>query len=411
MTEVLVERIRLRGAGTARLARIAARALPVALDRVLADLADGEVADVLVTLDPGVLGLDDDAIAVVWADAIRAALIAEGIPTGRRADAVDRPRRSASAGGERSRRASETVRRHARSWAESASPRGPVPAGALRWAAHASSPGSQEGIDDPRDVEVSRRVRAALMAELRIRGLRVDAQGRDGAATAASAPAPAAGPPPATSGTPGFGAAPRLPASADAAATTDAGAHGALAGMVEALAALVAGRHGEEPVDLDQLTRAAGLALLYPWLADHCRGAVEAVPLEPAVAVRAVALAALVDADDPALLDDPLVRHLAGVREGDPAVPPPRYDTSEVRDAADGVLRSFAALLPGFAGSSAAFVRREWIERPGLLESDRDPALLLASGRPLDVVLGALPYPLGLFALPWCGPVTVRFRS
>ncbi len=164
-------------------------------------------------------------------------------------------------------------------------------------------------------------------------------------------------------------------------------------------------------MDLDRLTRAAGLALLYPWLADHCRGAVDAVPLEPAHAVRAVALAALVDADDPALLDDPLVRHLAGMRDADPAVPPPRYDTSEVRDAAAGVLRSFAALLPGFAGSSAAFVRREWIERPGLLERDRETALLLAHVRPLDVVLGALPYPLGLFALPWCGPVTVRFRS
>lgn len=411
MTEVVVESIRLRGAGTTRLARIAARALPIALDRALADLADGEVADILVTLDPGVLGLDDDAIAVVWADAIRAALIAGGMSAGRRADAVDPARRSVSVGGEESRRASETVRRRARSWAESASPRGPVPAGALRWAARSSSPEWREGIDDPRDVDLGGRVRAALMAELRVRGLRADAPGRGGAATAPAAPAPAGGLPPATSGTPGSEAAPRLPESADAAAATDAGQDGALAAMADALPGLLADRRGDEPVDLDQLTRAAGLALLYPWLADHCRGAVEAVPLEPADAVRAVALAALVDADDPALLDDPLVRHLAGVRGGDPAVPPPRYDTSEVRDAADGVLRSFAALLPGFAGSSAAFVRREWIERPGLLESDHAPALLLASSRPLDVVLGALPYPLGLFALPWCGPVTVRFRS
>lgn len=411
MTEVVVESIRLRGAGTTRLARVAARALPVALDRALADLADGEVGDILVTLDPGVLGLDDDAIAVVWADAIRAALIAEGMSAGRRGDDVDRPRRSVSAGRERSRRASEASRRRARSWAESASPRGPVPAGALRWAAQASPPGWREGIDDPRDEEGGRRVRAALREELRFRRVRpTDAPGRDGPVAEAFAPAPATGRRPATSGIPGSERAPLPPEPADAAATGDAG-HDAIAELAEALAGLVADRRGDEPVDLARLTRAAGLALLYPWLADHCRGAVDAVPLEPAHAVRAVALAALVDADDPALLDDPLVRHLAGMRDADPAVPPPRYDTSEVRDAADGVLRSFAALLPGFAGSSAAFVRREWIERPGLLERDRETALLLAHVRPLDVVLGALPYPLGLFALPWCGPVTVRFRS
>ncbi len=179
MTEVVVESIRLRGAGTTRLARVAARALPVALDRALADLADGEVGDILVTLDPGVLGLDDDAIAVVWADAIRAALIAEGMSAGRRGDDVDRPRRSVSAGGERSRRASEAVRRRARSWAESASPRGPVPAGDLRWAAQASPPGWREGIDDPRDEEGGRRVRAALREELRFRVRPTDAPGRD----------------------------------------------------------------------------------------------------------------------------------------------------------------------------------------------------------------------------------------
>ncbi|KRB37861.1 contractile injection system tape measure protein [Microbacterium sp. Root180] len=408
MTDVVVDRIRLRGVGTGRLARIAARTLPVALDRALGDVDDAEIDAIVVSIDEDVLALDDEAIAAVWADAIRAALIAEGVPTRRRASDAALPGRTTAPTGPRSERDAEAVRRRVLAWAESSWPRGPVPVGALRLAARASS-GAGGGVADPGDVELGARIREALEDELRRRPRRGDAPAprRTGDTSAPRVPVPEVRP---ATGTPRPDAPPPHPDPVEAAAAAEAERSRALAFLADALADLVRDGGADESVDLDQVTRAAGLALLYPWLADHCRGAVDAFPFEPPASVRAAALAALVDPDDPDLVDDVLVRHLAGVREGDPAVSAPRYDTATMRDAADGVVRSFASLLPGFGTSSAAFIRREWLERPGLLDTGRDPALLLAHARPLDVVLDALPYPFGLFALPWCRPVTVRFR-
>ncbi|MGN8551951.1 UNVERIFIED_CONTAM: contractile injection system tape measure protein [Microbacterium sp. SLM126] len=409
MTDVVVDRIRLRGAGTARLARIAARSLPAALEGALGDVDDAEIDAIAVSIDADVLALDDEAIAAVWADAIRAALIAEGVPTRRGASDAALPGRTAASSGPRSARDAEAVRRRARAWAESSWPRGPVPAGALDLAARASS-GTGGGVADLGDDELGARIREALEDELRSRRRHGDAPAgrRSGDTSAPRLPTPAVRP--ATGSPPRPEAPPPHPDPVEAAAAAEAGHSGALDLLADALADLVRGAGADESVDLDLVTRAAGLALLYPWLADHCRSAVDALPLEPPASVRAAALAALVDPDDPDLVDDVLVRHLAGVREGDPAVSAPRYDTAMMRDAADGVVRSFASLLPGFGASSAPFIRREWLERPGLLDTGCDPALLLAHARPLDVVLDALPYPFGLFALPWCRPVTVRFR-
>lgn len=161
-------------------------------------------------------------------------------------------------------------------------------------------------------------------------------------------------------------------------------------------------------IDTSLVTAAAGLVLLYPWLADHCRSAVALHPgLDPAE-VRAQALAALVSTD---LTDgaDPLVLRLAGLDH--PVSHPVRLTHQvEIVESADAVLRSFAALLPGFERSSPDFVRREWVSRPGLIDQHHDPVRLTAATRPLDIVLDHLPYPFGLFALPWCSPMTVRFR-
>jgi hypothetical protein len=167
------------------------------------------------------------------------------------------------------------------------------------------------------------------------------------------------------------------------------------------------------PVVVADLTRAAGLVLLYPWLADHCRRAEALHPrLEP-VDVREAALAAVVDPDDPSLVDDPLVRLLAGRPPAagvESRARMPLSGAREVAESASGVLAGFAGLLPGFERSSEAFVRASWVVRAGLLDTDRDPVLLTAAAHPLDVLLPRLPYPVGLLKLPWSPPVTVRFR-
>jgi hypothetical protein len=165
------------------------------------------------------------------------------------------------------------------------------------------------------------------------------------------------------------------------------------------------------PLEPATVTRAAGLVLLYPWLADHCRRAEELHPGLDAYDVREAALAALLD--DPASVDDPLVRLMAGRAHPLATDPHDRFDlphADEVAESSRIVLASFAALLPGFERSSPAFVRDAWVVRLGLLDAGRDPVTLTAATHPLDVLLPLLPYPLGLFKLPWTVPLTVRFR-
>jgi hypothetical protein len=162
-------------------------------------------------------------------------------------------------------------------------------------------------------------------------------------------------------------------------------------------------------VELDTVTSAAGLCLLYPWLADVCRAAMDLQPGLDEVAVRAHALAAIVDPADLGLLADPLVTFLAGgIEPLDAQAALPRAD--DVRAIAEQALLSFASLLPGFGESSPEFIRSEWILRAGLLDRDLDPARLTAATHPLDVVLGRLPYPLALFRLPWSPALMMRFR-
>jgi hypothetical protein len=166
-------------------------------------------------------------------------------------------------------------------------------------------------------------------------------------------------------------------------------------------------------VDPAALTRAAGLALLYPWLGDHCRLAEELHPGLDALDVRDAALAALVDPDDPTLADDPLVALLAGRPDPRPDRARTRIRLPAERDVADSAIRvlaSFAALLPGFERSTTAFVRQSWIARLGMLDPDRNAIVLTAAIHPLDVLLPRLPYPVGLIKLPWSPPLSVRFR-
>jgi hypothetical protein len=170
---------------------------------------------------------------------------------------------------------------------------------------------------------------------------------------------------------------------------------------------------GSVVIDPATVTRAAGLVLLYPWLPDYCQHAEQLHPRLNPLDVREAALAALADPDDSELADDPLVGFLAGR----PSLVPladrtrmPLAHQDEVRESADKVLVSYVSLLPGFGSSSGQFIRENWIGRLGVLDLDRDPALLAAATLPLDVVLPRLPFPIGLLKLPWSPPMTVRFR-
>ena len=78
MTDVAIDTLRIRGPGARRLAAVAARALPAALERALADVADITVDTVEVTLALDPDGYDDETLAILWADAIRAGVLAAG---------------------------------------------------------------------------------------------------------------------------------------------------------------------------------------------------------------------------------------------------------------------------------------------------------------------------------------------
>ncbi|HSF97387.1 MAG TPA: contractile injection system tape measure protein [Ornithinibacter sp.] len=422
MSDVVIGVLRLRGPHAGRLARVAATALPAALDAALAGYPDGRVDAVSVPF-PVDAGSDDATIAALWAEAIRAAVHDElGRPViGPRAFAPLPP-----AAGWTPPTATDAVLASL-SWVAGGARPDAVPRDAWmvghpllvdecrhllggRWAvvvAALAGPVAGRSATTPRP-----------SSEPGPRGLGT-VRGDDGdglprgPGTSRDAGDDTRTDPHATPGEPAAGPPTARTASGPVAApgTGPSPAHRVELAADLALASTVADLLDETTptvVDTTLLTTAAGLVLLYPWLADHCRAAVALHPgLDPAE-VRARALAVLVSADG-IHGDDPLVRRLAGL---DRPVEHPVGLTheEELVASADAVLRSFAALLPGFERSSPDFVRREWVSRVGLLDEHPDPVRLTAATRRLDIVLDHLPYPLGLFALPWCPPMTVRFR-
>ncbi|MBC9819855.1 contractile injection system tape measure protein [Terrabacter sp. MAHUQ-38] len=403
MTDVAVDTLRLRGPGAQRLARVAATTLPAALDRALADVADVHLEQVAVTLDLVVDDYDDETLAVLWADAIRARVVAE---------AGVRPSRPGASGfaGEPTAVVSATTA-HA------------VVVAARAWSPASGAqpmhlPAALLALADPQVAAAARdQLGEADWAEL-VAGVArtLGPQGRP-----PESPRPAA--PPALPADEPSGprrrrpdhpsSAPSTPAEPEPSAHTERlrDAEAAVLAQLAGVAQVAPDSGG--PVAVADLTRAAGLALLYPWLADHCRRAEALHPRLDPVDVREAALAAVVDPDDPTLADDPLVRLLAGRPLGVDAAPRVRMPLGaarEVAESAGSVLSGFAALLPGFERSSERFVRASWVLRRGLLDTERDPVLLTAATHPLDVLLPRLPYPVGLLKLPWSPPVTVRFR-
>ena len=405
MTDVAVDTLRLRGPGARRLARVAATVLPRAIDRALADVDDLEIDCVTVVLELDLDDYDDETLAVLWADAIRARLVAGTSRT--------RERRRAEAASVRGGR----VRPE---WG-----RDQVVAAARTWlsgepsAAADTVPGLLLALGDP---AMAREVRSVLtLAEWASLVLRLsDVLGIQAGSLSDTRPIrPEDLAPGGRRGTVGA----RGEAGAESlhdgirpvGPPPTPVAHGELAARVLSRIAQLDAVAGDDWLDLPvaTLTRAAGLVLLYPWLADHCRRAGSLHPALDPTDVREAALAAVVSDEDPTLVDDPLVRLLAGRPDPLGAASRERAPLARAGDVAESareVLSSFAALLPGFERSSAAYVRESWVARIGTLDVDHDPVLLTASTHPLDVVLPRLPYPVGLVKLPWSPPLSVRFR-
>ena len=419
MTDVVVDRVRIRGTGARRLARVAARTLPGALDRALADLADCALDRLEIRLELDPADYDDETLALLWADRIRSAALATGAgvrsvgpavrdagsevtPTSTAADAPP-----AAPSRQEQGEVAEDVVAAVRAWLDADAPATAVPrcVTLLTVPSLADAVVDRLGHDRARDlVRALDQVTTRLPSRSSARpGDEVDAgdeerPGRAPTADHRGAPGPLP---------------PDRPVGADQQqpvrdqVVADAAV---LSPHLELTAAAAA--DDVATADLTGATVAAGLVLCHPWLADLCRDAERHHPRTDPVHVRRAVLAVLAGGPEhpPDLVDDPVVRFLAGAPEDAPSSSSfAPLDTEPLSDLADAVLGRLAALLRGFERSSPTFVRTSWLSRPGVLELHRDPPRLLAAPLPLDVVLHLLPYPVSLLRLPWTTPLTVRF--
>ncbi|GGN36021.1 hypothetical protein FHR83_006290 [Actinoplanes campanulatus] len=401
MTDVAVGILRIRGPHAGRLARVAARMLPAALDRALADVDDVVVDRVEVRLAVDIDGCDDETLAVLWADAIRARVLAAGDGRTRRPVTPVTP---AAEHAPLPVTGAPTVLAAARAWLAAAAAADPA---AGRAGGHRGADALPRALLTLSDAAVARAVAAAAGPPEWV-ALMTRLGSALGVPPATDGPSPAdGGHPPAPTPVAPLPSGPTSAPTPDDRPRRETEVLAAVAGLAD-----LAAPHATA-VDLATVTRAAGLVLLYPWLAEHCRRAEGLHPELDPLDVREAALAAVVDPDDRTLADDPLVRLLAGrpapICAGPRRRHPPAH-APEVAQSALGVLASFTALIPGFERSTPAFIRGAWIARRGLVDTDRDPVLLLAATHPLDVVFPRLPYPVGLLRLPWSRPLSVRFR-
>lgn len=427
MTEILVNRLRItcrdgprpaRLAAQRRLQRIAATLLPDALDGALAGFA-GESDRLTVALDFDLTAYDDTTVAALWADRIRRTA-ADGLTRPPIADAhEDAARRG------RSNRVGVP---------DATAPRTPPPPSTVthlaafalsilsgarpeRWPDRWLLPISDSGTAKNVLARLGSGERHRLVAiveraedHLRERLSTADRVGREPVGRR-SQPTPVTG------------------GSADGPGRDSAPA-GVLADrLAEAALRLLHLRpdardtpRGVDPIDtrrdVDRVstveTRVGGLVLLYPWLTSFCERAVEMRPDLDPVVVRRSALAEVVAADPTYVLDDPLVRWLAGEPAETLTAPPMSVapvDTTAATSGAHDVLRSFASALPGFADSSLEYLRREFIVREGRLRPRASDGDLVLARRPLDPALSRLSYPLGVLRLPWTPLLLVSWED
>lgn len=158
-------------------------------------------------------------------------------------------------------------------------------------------------------------------------------------------------------------------------------------------------------------TQVGGIVLLYPVLARVGeRASAIATTLDPVDARRYVFAAICSDEDPDALSQDLLIRYLAGADEDRPdRAPLPPHQQAQVRGLADESMSWFATTL-GAPDADRARLRAEAIRRPAQLTLLSGLLLVELEPRGFDEALRALPYPLGAFALPWTPVVTVRWN-
>jgi hypothetical protein len=400
-----------------RMEQVAHGPLPAALARAIGDV-DGVVDRLEVPIDFDPLAHDTETVAVLWADRIRASLVAvvTGTPTPAGAVAVRRDRWDPGVPGARTSPPATSdvvsaVRRLVRSIEATA------PAGLVALARRIAA-----------DPVVLERLWAVSTIGDRSQLLRLLH-----AALAAVTEDPWPEPDPATC--------PRPPAqgAGDARATEPVRSPGgaptrdAWVMVWRALAAVAVREHTSMPADppaalLDAVVEAAlgappgpaartlrsqvgGVLLLYPWLgAFLTRAAAEAADLHPTDARRR-ALAVLAHRELERVQHDPLLRVLAGTdAEADTRDLDLDGDLTRLRGEADALLRAFAGLLPGFERSTAAYVRTHLIARPARLEPRGDALHVTLPPAPLDVLVARLPYPLGTITLAWTPTVHVHLE-
>jgi hypothetical protein len=170
--------------------------------------------------------------------------------------------------------------------------------------------------------------------------------------------------------------------------------------------------HDDRPADeaaggrRTRWSSAGGLVHLYPWLGDLLT---QEPPLEPHE--RTWALGAIADPGAAWPLLDPLVRLLAGAAPVENADLPDPGRLAEDTAAAERLLASFAAVLPGFERSSAPYLRAHVVRRAALVEALDDGSVQVQlEPAPLDPALARLPYPLVPFRLRWSALVVPEVR-
>lgn len=414
MTDLVVDRLRIRGPRARRLAQVAARHLPAALEAALADIDDLTLGTLAVRLDLDPADYDGETLAVLWAAAIRTEVLAAGGRTSRPAAHCPAPTPAVARRGAMSHPVAE-IATVAQAWLGHASDAGSPPPALPPAMLSLTDPAVADAVASALGRDRWTQLLARMALALGLNRGRPDGvppsprNGHRGSGTTDGDPVSGGSPQPKDSGSdPSDG--PDRPARSDAQPGAEGDAAHAraveVARRLEVVAELTAGR---EDHDLAALTQVAGLVLLWPWLADLCREAERLHPNSTPHLVRASALALLADPDRPELVADPFVRLLAGVPEGRD-VDSTRDPLRGLAEPADLTLRDFAGLLPGFGTSSPRFVRDQWVLRLGLVDASATPAALVAATHPLDVLLTALPYPVTLFKLPWSALVSVRFR-
>jgi hypothetical protein len=404
--EVVIERLRIACRSAAddggealrlrlRLESIARRHLPRALERSVPWAAVGAVNAVQVVLDVDTRDYDDVTLALLWADRIRQRLLA--VPGPPVSPGTAASGRTQVVGADAQRPLSELLRGDDPETVALRALAGDEAALATLLAA-CSRPGDRAAVLDA----LHRALRPFVVGLLE---QRETAAGRGGDARAAGA----------DSGSERFVDRtmdrPPTPGQVPAASETTSTAPGARGRQDTGAAAAGEPSPERARAGAGHVTSVGGLVLLWPWLGGFLEWATADHADLDDITVRRLALARLVPELKGADRDD-LVRCLAGDDLHEQAAPLDRLCLrAEVDDAAAGVLRAFAAVLPGFERSSLDYLRRELVRRPGLLDVDAEPARLVLPPMPLDPVLAFLPYPLGIVRLPWTSALAIDLEG